>query len=171
MSDEREYITILDNMYRKSLILHDTALFHPVLYFFMIDALAHIDYTVGLMAYNYASPKNIMTGEYLRWRIDEEKKGDRALFAKFVNWLKEIHPDRFDAIPLLWRRIYDDEDQASYRSFRIVMDPDQATALPPGFFFRAIEEFFNPEFLKSLYSDASLGKLFEEFRHDSSIQM
>jgi hypothetical protein len=171
MSDEREYITILDNLYRKSLILHDTALFHPVLYFYMIDALAHIDYTVGLMAYNYASPKNIMTGEYLRWRIDEEKKGDRALFGKFINWLKEIHPDRFDAIPLLWRRIYDDEDQASYRSFRIVMDPDQSGPQHPGFFFRAIEEFFNPEFLKSLYNDASLGKLFEEFRHDAAVQM
>jgi hypothetical protein len=171
MSDEREYIAILDNLYRKSLILHDTTLFHPVLYFFMIDALAHIDYTVGLMAYNYASPKNIMTGEYLRWRIDAEKMGDRVVFGKFVNWLKEIHPDRFDSLPLLWRRIYDDEDQASYRSFRIVTDPDQSTALPPGFFFRATEEFFNPEFLKSLYSDASLGKLFEEFRHDSTIQM
>ncbi len=171
MSDEREYIAILDNLYRKSLILHDTALFHPVLYFYMIDALAHIDYTVGLLAYNYASPKIIMTGEYLRWRIDEERKGDRALFGKFINWLKEIHPDRFDTLPLLWKRIYNDEDQASYRSFRIVTDPEQATPLPPNFFFRATEDFFNPEFLKSLYTDASLGKLFEEFRHDVSAQM
>ncbi|HVP95268.1 MAG TPA: hypothetical protein VMS89_08880 [Methanoregulaceae archaeon] len=171
MSDEREYITILDILYRKSLILHDTTLFHPVLYFYLIDAIAHIDYTVGLMAYNYTSPKNIMAGEYLRWRIDEERKGDRALFGKFINWLREIHPDRFDTLPMLWKRIYDDEDQASYRSFRIVIDPDQSTPLPPGFFFRAIEEFFNQEFLKSLYSDASLGKLFEEFRHESTARM
>lgn len=171
MSDEREYITILESLYRKSLILDDTTLFHPVLYFYFIDALAHIDYTVGLMAYNYASPKNIMTGEYLRWRIDEEKKGDRALFGKFINWLKEIHPDRFDNLPELWRKIYDDEDQAMYRSFRIVLDPGQATALPPGFFYHAIEEFFNRDFLKSLYNDASLGKLFNEFRGDSAAQM
>jgi hypothetical protein len=169
MSDDREYINILDNLYRKSLILHDTTLFNPVLYFYMIDALAHIDYTVGLLAYNYASPKNIMTGEYLRWRIDEEKKGDRPLFGKFINWLKEIHPEYFDRLPLLWQRIYDNEDQAGYRSFRIVMDPDQSAPLLPNFFFRTIEEFFNPEFLKSLYSDASLGKLFEEFRKDFSI--
>jgi hypothetical protein len=168
MSDEKEYINIMDYLYRKSLILHDTTLFHQVLYFYMIDTIAHIDYTLGLMAYNYTSPKNIMSGEYLRWRIDEEKKGDRALFGKFVNWLKAAHPDRFDTLPMLWKRIYDDEDPAGYRSFRVVMDPGQTAPLPPNFFFRAVEDFFKTDFLKSLYSDASLGKLFEEFKLDNA---
>jgi hypothetical protein len=170
MSDEREYIHILDHLYRKSLILHDTSLFQQALYFYLVDAIAHIDYTVGLMAYNYTSPKNIMTGEYLRWRIDEEKKGDRAFFGKFINWLKKTNPDKFDSLPMLWKKIYDEEDPAGYRSFRIVIDPDQATPLPPNFFFRAIDEFFNPEFLKSLYTDASLGILFLEFRKEIALQ-
>ena len=35
-----------------------------VLYFYYLDAIAHIDYTCGLYAYNYMSPKNVMSGEY-----------------------------------------------------------------------------------------------------------
>jgi hypothetical protein len=162
--DETEYTRVLEHLYKKSLILHDTTLFHTVLYFFFIDALAHLDYTLGIMAFNYQSPRNLMSGEYLRWRIDEEKKGDRALFPPFINWLKTVHPDRFEQLPLLWSRIYDKEDRASYRAFRIVLDPDDRQPLPPSAYFRMVEEFFDKDFLKSLYGDASLGTLFEEFR-------
>ena len=166
MSDPREYAHVMEYLYTKTLVLHDTSMFQPVLYFYFLDALAHIDYTLGILAYSYASPRNIMSGEYLRWRIDEEKKGDRAHFGKFVNWLKEIHPDRFDRLPFLWQAIYDDESRASYRSFRIVIDPDDNNPLPTAFFTRAIDDFFDNEFLKSLYSDASLAVLFEQFRRD-----
>ncbi|MDD1718772.1 MAG: hypothetical protein LUQ25_01810 [Methanoregulaceae archaeon] len=164
MGEENEYTRVLEHLYGKSLILHDTALFHKVLYFYFIDALAHIDYTLGIMAFNYQSPKNLMTGEYLRWRIDEEKKGDRALFPDFINWLKAENPERFERLPLLWKKVYDKDDPAGYRSFRIVLDPDNRQALQPSAYFRMIEEFFTPAFLKSLYEDASLGTLFEQFR-------
>jgi len=164
MGDETDYVRVLEHLYEKSLILHDTALFHKVLYFYFIDALAHIDYTLGIMAFNYQSPKNLMTGEYLRWRIDEEKKGDRALFPEFINWLKSNSPDRFDRLPFLWKRIYDRDDAAGYRSFRIVLDPEIRQPIPPSVYFRMIDEFFSAGFLKSMYEDACLGTLFEEFK-------
>lgn len=166
MSDVKEYANIMEYLYNKNLVLHDTAMFHPVLKFYFIDALAHIDYTLGLLTYTYTSPRNVMSGEYLRWRIDEEKKGDRAHFSSFINWLKEAHPDRFERLPFLWQVIYDRNTRADYRSFRIVIDPDQTSLLPAAFFAKAIDEFFNNDFLKSLYNDASLSMLFEEFKRD-----
>ncbi|KUG15001.1 hypothetical protein ASZ90_015313 [hydrocarbon metagenome] len=167
MNEDREYVHILEHLYEKSLILHDQTLWHPVLDFYFIDALAHIDYTVGLMTYNYQSPKNIMAGQYLRWRIDEEKKGDRAKFPAFVAWLKANHPGRFDDLPYLWRRIYDPDDPASYRSFRIVLDPNTREPIRPHVFYNMIEDFFRTEFLKSLYDDASLANLFREFQRSA----
>jgi len=80
------------------------------------------------------SPKNIIGSEYLRWRIDEEKRGDRAKFPGFINWLKETHPEKFVVLPSLWQMIYDTEDPASYRSFRIVLDPDSRNPVPGRFF-------------------------------------
>ncbi|MCU0629131.1 MAG: hypothetical protein MUE45_06570 [Methanoregulaceae archaeon] len=164
MASDPDYIHILEHLYEKSLILQDESMWHPVLAFYFMDALAHIDYTVGLMAYHYKSPRVMMTGEYLRCRVDLEKKGDRPKFPAFINWLKENHPGRFDDLPHLWKRIYDSKDPASYRSFRIVFDPDSQEPLRPHVFFNMIEEFFKPEFLKSLYEDASLGNLFSEFQ-------
>jgi hypothetical protein len=70
MPEQNEYLNVLDYLYEKTLILQDTSGFNKVLYFYFIDALAHIDYTAGIYAYNIVSPKNIMAGEYLRWRID-----------------------------------------------------------------------------------------------------
>ena len=163
MHSDNEYHTALTHLYEKSLILHDLALFNKVLSFYFIDSLAHIDYTCGIYAFNYQSPKNIMSGEYLRWRIEEEKKGDRAKFPAFVNWLKKTHPERFAALPSLWQMIYDTEDPASYRSFRIVPDPDSRQEIPANFFFAVIDEFFDQDFIKSLYEDASLSNLFMTF--------
>jgi hypothetical protein len=163
MPEENEYLAVLDYLYNKSLMLQDTSGFNKVLYFYLIDACAHIDYTAAVYAYNFGSPKIIMTGEYLRWRIDEEKKGDRAKFAGFVNWLRETHPEKFAALPSLWQMIYDTEDNASYRSFRIVPDPDSKRPLLPDFFYAVIDEFFDPEFLKTIYDDASLGILFQTY--------
>jgi hypothetical protein len=163
MPEENEFLTVLDYLYGKSLMLQDTSGFNKVLYFYLIDSLAHIDYTAGIYAYNFGSPKVIMGGEYLRWRIDEEKKGDRAKFPGFVNWLRQEHPEKFAAIPSLWQMIYDTEDPASYRSFRIVLDPDSKKPIPPDFFFAIIDEFFEAEFLKSIYDDASLAGLFRTY--------
>jgi len=160
MEDDNEFIPVLNHLYEKSLMLHDTGSFNRVLYFYFIDTLAHIDYTASIYAYHYESPKNIMGAEYLRWRVDEEKKGDRPKFPGFVNWLRDNHPERFARLPSLWQMIYDTEDSASYRSFRIVLDPDSRNPVPSAFFYTAIDEFFEPEFLKSLYDGASLSTLF-----------
>ncbi|MCG7855060.1 MAG: hypothetical protein MIO88_04325, partial [Methanoregulaceae archaeon] len=89
MSSDPEYVHILEHLYEKSLILHDETMWHPVLYFYYMDALAHIDYAVGLMAYHYKSPRVMMTGEYLRCRVDQEKLGDRPKFPAFIAWLKK----------------------------------------------------------------------------------
>jgi hypothetical protein len=59
--------------------------------------------------------------------------------------------------------IYDPEDPAGYRSFRIVLDPDSRNLLPIDFFYVIIDEFFETEFLKSLYEDASLSTLFKTY--------
>ena len=163
MQDDNDFIPVLNHLYEKSLMLHDTGSFQKVLYFYFIDSLAHIDYTASLFAYNYESPKNIMGAEYLRWRIDEEKKGDRAKFPGFINWLRENKPEKFAKLPSLWQMIYDSEDPAQYRSFRIVLDPDSRSPLPADFFYAVIDEFFEPEFLKSMYDDASLSVLFREY--------
>jgi len=66
-------------------------------------------------------------------------------------------------LPSLWQMIYDPEDPASYRSFRIVLDPDSRQEIPVNFFYAVIDEFFEQDFLKSLYEDASLSKLFTTF--------
>ncbi|HUU75252.1 MAG TPA: hypothetical protein VMW63_04090 [Methanoregulaceae archaeon] len=163
MNGDRDYVNTLENLYGKSLILHDTSMWHPVLRFYFIDALAHIDYTLGIMAFNIHSPKNIMTGEYLRWRIDEEKKGERAKFPDFINWLGENHPKSFERLPYLWQKIYRKNDMASYRSFRIVLDPDNREPIRPTVLRQMTEDFFEAEFLKSLYEEGSLARLFGEF--------
>lgn len=164
MSSDSEYIHVLEHMYEKSLILQDETMWHPVLAFYYMDALAHLDYTIGLMAYHYKSPRVMMTGEYLRCRVDQEKLGDRPKFPAFINWLKEKHPERFAALPTLWRRVYDEDDEARYMSFRIVLERDSKEPIHPHVYRSFIEEFFKADFLKTLYSDASLATLFEEFK-------
>lgn len=164
MSSDNEYVYVLEHLYEKSLILHDETMWHPVLTFYYMDALAHLDYTIGLMAYHYKSPRVMMTGEYLRFRVDQEKLGDRPKFPAFINWLKKEHPEKFEALPTLWRRVYDKEDNACYVSFRIVLDRDSKEPVRPHVYRSFIDEFFKADFLKSLYSDASLATLLEEFK-------
>jgi hypothetical protein len=164
MPSDQEYVHVLEHMYEKSLILQDETMWHPVLAFYYMDALAHLDYTIGLMAYHYKSPRVMMTGEYLRCRVDQEKLGDRPKFPAFINWLRTEHPDRFEALPTLWRKIYDTEDEAMYLSFRVVLERDSKSPIRPHVFRFLIDEFFKSDFLKTLYTDASLAILFEEFR-------
>ena len=161
--ENNEYHAVLDKLYSKSLVLESVGDFDPVLYFYFMDTLAHIDFSICILAFNYHNIRNKMNIEYLRWRIDEEEKGDRAYFPEFINWLKEEHREKFDSLPELWRVIYDKKKPASYRSFRIVIDPDDNQPTPVQSFSKWIDEFFELKFVRSLYKDASLGKLFNEF--------
>ena len=163
MLETNEYEQVLRQLSRKTLIMHDPSDFHPVLRFFFMDALAHIDYTLGVLAFNFMSIRNEMTREYLRWRIDEEEKGDRKRFPAFINWLKANHPGTFAALPTVWRVVYDEENLARYQSFRLVIDPDAKLPIPGSFFYDAIQEFFAQPFLMSLYNGSKLARLFEDF--------
>jgi len=164
MLETNEYEQVLRQLFGKTLMMHNPGDFHPVLRFFFVDALAHIDYTIGILAYNFMSIRNEMSREYLRWRVDEEEKGDRKKFRPFVNWLKAEHPEDFAALPTVWRMVYDDENPARYMSFRLVINPDSNQAVPAGFFIKAVEEFFDRAFLMSLYSESGrLAKLFTDF--------
>ena len=148
MTTDNEYLNVLTHLYDKSLILHDTGLFNKTLYFYFLDSIAHIDYTCSIYTFNYQSPKNIMGAEYLRWRIDEEKKGERIQFPAFIAWLKTAHPKKFAILPSLWQMLYDPEDPAGYRSFRIVLDPDSRQAITGKFLFCRYRRVFRAGFLK-----------------------
>ncbi|HOB18995.1 MAG TPA: hypothetical protein PKK74_09970 [Candidatus Methanoculleus thermohydrogenotrophicum] len=163
MLELNEYARVMQKFYGKSLILESPSEFHPVLYFYFIDALAHIDFTLGIQAYNYMSPRNIMNMEYMRWRVDEEKVGERAHFPDFINWLKDEHPEVFGELPMLWTGVYDRDDPAQYRSFRIVLNPDDRKPIPAEYLSMFIDEFFDREFLKQLYKTSTLARLFDEF--------
>jgi hypothetical protein len=114
------------------------------------------------------SPRNVMSMEYLRWRVDEEKVGERAYFPDFVNWLKAEHHEKFEELPMLWSGIYDRDDPAQYRSFRIVLNPDDKKAIPVEYLETFIDEFFDPKFIKQLYKTSSLARLFDEFAQSHS---
>ncbi|MDK2890095.1 MAG: hypothetical protein PWR21_727 [Methanoculleus sp.] len=163
MLEMNEYGRVMQKLYGKSLILESPTEFHPVLDFYFTDALAHIDFTLGILAYNYMSPRNIMSMEYMRWRLDEEKVGDRVHFPGFVNWLKEEHPEKYGELPMLWAGVYDRDDPAQYRSFRIVLNPDDKKAIPADYLSTFIDEFFDPKFVKQLYKTSSLARLFDEY--------
>ena len=166
MIDNREYLNVLEHLYSKTITLWDVRKFHPVLYFYFVDSLAHIDYTLGVLTFrSHKFAKNFTAHEYMRWRVDEEKKGDRAKFPGFVNWLRTAHPEKFSSLPSLWQMIYDTEDLADYRSFKIVLDPDSHSETPANIFFIMIDEFFTPDFLNSIYAEGSLTVLFEKYRH------
>ncbi|MDE4907265.1 hypothetical protein L0665_01310 [Methanogenium marinum] len=163
MIEKNEYIPVLQKLYDKSLILQSPNDFEPVFWFYFKDAIAHLDFTLCIQGYNIQSMRNIMSMEYMRWRIGEERKEENEKFPAFINWLKANHRETFDTLPTLWRAIYDTENQASYRSFRIAMDPAALKPLPASFFTNCVDEFFDKGFLKSLYTEASLSRLYQEF--------
>jgi len=148
MNADNDYLSTLRHLWEKSLILHDTSLFNKTLYFYFLDSLAHIDYTCSIYAFNYQSPKNIIGGEYMRWRIDEEKKGDRAKFPAFIAWLKEEHPEKFATLPSLWQMLYDPRGPGGVPQFPDRARPGQPpadTARSPCCHYRGI---FRPGLLK-----------------------
>ncbi|HDQ08551.1 MAG TPA: hypothetical protein ENN44_07225 [Methanoculleus sp.] len=164
MMEKNEYAPALEKLYTKSLMLETPSEFHPILHFYFIDTLAHIDFTICTLSFNILSPRNIMNMEYMRWRIDQEKLDDRDIFPGFVNWLKKEHPDTFERLPTIWKEIYDADTEPAYRSFRIALKRVEKQPLPPQFFYAIIDEMFDKNFLKSLYEDASLGHLIETYR-------
>lgn len=169
MMEKNEYVRELEYLYSKSLVLESVSEFHPVLWFHWLDAVAHIDYTLSIAGYSYESPRSIMAGEYMRWRIDEEKKGDRPLFRPFVNWLRENNPETYGKLPLIWQGIYSDSDPAQYRSFRIVLDPASTKPIPAHVYHSMIEDLFQKDLIKSIYKGASLASLFEAFKQNQTI--
>jgi hypothetical protein len=64
--------------------------------------------------------------------------------------------------------VYDEANPASYRSFRIVLDPESKRPVPAAFFSDAIDEFFSRPFFNSIYNGGSLANLFEEYKKSVS---
>ncbi|HJJ48505.1 MAG TPA: hypothetical protein O0X39_05925 [Methanocorpusculum sp.] len=158
------YSNEIDYLYHKSLILESPSEMHPVLYFYFMDTLGHLDYTLCALAHSTDSIKCTMTGEYLRAKVDIAKTGDYALFPKFMVWLRDNHREAFENTPILWQLVYDPEEESKYIGFRFVLDPDSKTPLPPNFFHDMADDLFQTPFLRSIYPEGALGKLFEEFK-------
>lgn len=154
----------INYLYSKSLILETPSEMNPVLYFYFMDAVAHLDYTLSALAYNIDSIKCVMTGEYLRQKVEVSKSGDYALFPKFMVWLRDNNKEAFEDTPMLWQFVYDPDEDAGYMGFRIVLDKSSKTPLPPQFFHDMADDLFSMKMLRSFYPEGSLGKLFAEFK-------
>ncbi|HOJ97766.1 MAG TPA: hypothetical protein PK024_13120, partial [Methanospirillum sp.] len=58
---------------------------------------------------------------------------------------------------------YDPSDLASYRSFRIVLDPNDKKPIPSAVFRVMIDEIFDKAYLASLYNGSSMAKLYDQY--------
>ncbi|WP_304020008.1 hypothetical protein [Methanospirillum hungatei] len=137
--------------------------FHPDLSFWYFDAMAHLDYTISLFAYNADSPRNMLSREYLKCRKDKTLEGNLARFDGFMNWLRQNHPDEYEKFPLFIQKIYDPSDMASYRSFRIVLDPNDKKPTPPAVLMMMIDEVFDKAYLASIYNGSSMAHLYARY--------
>jgi hypothetical protein len=165
---KNEYSGEIEYLYHKSLILESPSGMDPVLYFYFIDTVAHLDYTLSALAYNTDSIRCTMTAEYLRRRVDQAKEGDNALFPGFMLHLRDTNPGMFEETPILWQLIYDPDDMAKYAGFRIVLDPASRVPLPPQFFHDMTDDLFSLRFLRSLYPEGALGRLFAGYKSSES---
>ncbi len=163
MLEVNEYARVLQALYNKSLILEDTSDFHPVLRFWYFDAMAHLDYSISLLAYNADSPRNLMSREYLKHRTDESQTDQLGIFPKFMAWLETNHPDEYEKFPLFVQKIYSSSDPASYRSFRIILNPDDRRPMPPETFQIMIDEMFERSYLSALYNNSSVASKLNEY--------
>lgn len=164
MLPRNDYNTEMDNLYRKSLVLESPSDMDPVLYFYWVDTIAHLDYTLAALIYSPDSVRCLMSGEYLRHRVDVSRSGEFALFPKFMVWLRDNNQEAFESTPILWQLEYDPDEEAGYLGFRIVLDRSAKTPLPPQFFRDMTDDLFKQEFLRSIYPEGKLGKLFAEFK-------
>jgi hypothetical protein len=163
MLENNEYEKVLEILYNKSLILENFSDFHPHLSFWFFDALAHLDYTISLFAYNADSPRNILSRELLKYRSDIIKNEPYAGYADFMNWLRKEHKQEYEKFPLFLQKIHNPDEKASYRSFHIVLDPDDKQPIPASVFRVMIDEMFDKAYLASLYNGSSTASLYSQY--------
>lgn len=163
MPEVNEYTRVLQTLYSKSLILEDTSDFHPVLRFWYFDAMAHLDYTISLLAYNADSPRNLMSREYLKYRVDQAEDEKLRVFPGFMAWLENNHRDDFEKFPLFIQKVYSPSDPAKYRSFRIVFNPDDRRPIPMEQLQMMVEEMFERSYLSALYNNSSVAEKLSEY--------
>jgi len=158
-----EYARVLQTLYSKSLILEDTSDFHPVLRFWYFDAMAHLDYTISQLAFNGDSPRNLLSREYLKCRTDQAGDEKYGLFPGFMAWLETNYPEDYEKFPLFIQKIYSHSDPASYRSFRINLNPDDRRPIPPETLQMMIDEMFERSYLSALYNNSPVATKLDEF--------
>ncbi|KAF5086352.1 hypothetical protein KHC33_07355 [Methanospirillum sp. J.3.6.1-F.2.7.3] len=163
MLENNEYEKVLETFYDKSLILENMSDFHPDLSFWFFDAMAHLDYSISLFAYNADSPRNLLSREYLKYRKDQSMQDRLSCFDGFMNWLLENHPGEYEKFPLFLQKIHDPNDMASYRSFRIVLDPNDKKPTPPAVFRVMIDEIFDKAYLASIYNGSNMAQLYTQY--------
>ena len=161
--ETNEYAQVLQGLYTKSLVLEDISSFHPILGFYHFDALARLDYSISVLAYNTSSPKVLLSHDAIRRRLDEAKTGLYVQYPHFMAWLEIRHPDIYEIFPLFIQNIYSKTHPASYRSFRIVLDPERKLPMPAHYFRIMIEEMFDPQYLNIVYKGSKGAKLFDEY--------
>jgi hypothetical protein len=165
MIETNEYMQALQALYAKSLVLEDMSAFHQVLGFYYIDALARLDYSISVLAYNTGSPKVVLSHDTIRRRLDEANTGDYALYSQFMIWLEARSPEIYEIFPLFIQNIYSKTHPASYRSFRIVLDPESKLPMPAHYFHMMIEEMFDPQYLNLIYKGSKAAKAFDEYKN------
>lgn len=163
MLEVNEYTQILQTLYKKSLILEDMSDFHPILKFWYFDAMAHLDYTISLFAYNADSPRNLLSREYLKYRTNEGLSGDISKYPKFMQWLAAAHPTEYEKFPLFIQKIYSPSDPASYRSFRIALDPDNHQPTSSNILSIMVDELFDKACLALLYNGSTVATALNEY--------
>jgi len=163
MLEVNEYARVLDSLYNKSMILENFSDFHPDLSYWFFETLAHLDYSISLLAYNADSPRNILSRELLKTHAIESKKEPNCRFKDFMNWLRTDHYEEYEKFPLFVQKIYDTTDNASYRSFHIVLDPDSKQPIPPQVLKIMIDEMFDKAYLASIYNNSKIALLYTQF--------
>jgi hypothetical protein len=163
MLENNEYEKVLEILYNKSLILENFSDFHPQLGFWFFEALAHLDISISQLAYNADSPRNILSRELLKFKADIIQKEPYSRFKDFMIWLKKENLQEYEKNPLFLQKIYDCDDKASYRSFRIILNPDDKKPIPPEIFRVMIDEMFDKAYLASLYNGSTMALLYKQF--------
>lgn len=163
MSMGNEYAKVLETLYHKSLILENVGDFHPVLGFWYFDAMAHLDYSLSILAYNAESPRNLMSREYLKHRVDRAADAQLSQFPAFLVWLEEHYTQDFEKFPLFIQKVYSSTDPASYRSFRIIFDPDSKQPIPAEHFQIMVQEMFERSYLATVYNGSTVADRYAEF--------
>jgi hypothetical protein len=143
--------------------LENTSAFHPVLGFYYFDTLARLDYSISVLAYNTSSPKVLLSHDAIMRRLSEANSGQHALFPGFMTWLEANNPEIYEIFPLFMQQIYSNNHPASYRSFRIVLDPESKLPIPSRHFRMMIEEMFDQAYLGLIYKNSKLSVLFEKY--------